>query len=156
MADWKKIKTEYITKGTSLRKLAEKYDVGESTIFGRASKEQWVEQREQFQSKAVAKTLEAAATKEADRATRLKTVADKLLAKVEELVEDGSPLMLNSQSLKHLSGVLKDIKDIQMIKSDADMREQEARIENLRRQTKDNTANQITVVLEGELSEYVG
>lgn len=156
MADWKKIKTEYITKGTSLRKLAEKHGVAESTIFGRASKEQWVEQREQYQRKSEAKTLEAAATKEADRATRLKTVADKLLDKVEELVENGSPLMLNSQSMKHLSGVLKDIKDIHMIKSEADLREQEARIAHLQRQTESNTANQITVVLEGELSEYVG
>ena len=117
MADWKKIKTEYITKGTSLRKLAEKHGVAESTIFGRASKEQWVEQREQYQSKTVAKTLEAASTKEAERATRIKNVADKLLDKVEELIENGSPLMLNSQSLKHLSGVLKDIKDIHVEKA---------------------------------------
>lgn len=156
MADWKKIKTEYITKGTSLRKLAEKYDVGESTIFGRASKEQWVEQREQYQRKSEAKTLEAAATKEADRATRLKTVADKLLDKVEELVENGSPLMLNSQSMKHLSGVLKDIKDIHMIKSEADLREQEARIAHLERATAADNPDKdpIRVIIEGGADEY--
>ena len=59
MADWNKIKTEYITTDTSYRKLAEKHGVGESTLFTRASKEKWVEQKEQHQSKTVAKTLDA-------------------------------------------------------------------------------------------------
>ena len=57
--------------------------------------------------------------------------------------------------MKHISGVLKDIKEIQMIRSDADMREQEARIENLRRQSmveKDN--NEIKVTIIGDLDEY--
>ena len=65
--DWLKIKTEYITTDVSLRRLAAKHNVGESTLFARASKEKWVEQREQHQSKTVAKTLDAISNKQVDR-----------------------------------------------------------------------------------------
>ena len=146
MADcnWKKIKTEYITTDVSLRKLAAKHNVGESTLFARASKEKWVEQREQHQSKTVAKTIDAISKKQVDRAANLVSVADILLAKVKDLVESDAEVMSDTQSLKHISGVLKDIKEIQMIKSDADLREQEARIAKLQKEAeaegkKDNT-----------------
>lgn len=156
MADWNKIKTEYITTDTSYRKLAEKHGVGESTLFTRASKEKWVEQKEQHQSKTVAKTLDAISKKQVDRATRLITVADKLLNKVESLIESDDKVLLDTQGMKHISGVLKDIKEIQMIKSDADLREQEARIKNLQRQAEaDNTNTEpVRVIIEDGLSEY--
>ena len=156
MADWNKIKTEYITKGTSYRKLAQKYGVGESTLFTRASKERWVEQKEQHQSKTVAKTLDAISNKQVDRAANLISVSDLLLAKVKSLLETDAEVLSDTQSMKHISGVLKDIKEIQMIKSDADMREQEARIANLRKQAEaDNTNNEpVRVLIEDDLKEY--
>ncbi len=151
MADWNKIKTEYITKGTSYRKLAQKYGVGESTLFARASKERWVEQKEQHQSKTVAKTLDAISDKQVDRAANLISVSDQLLAKVKHLIESDAGCLRDTQSLKHISGVLKDIKEIQMIRSDADMREQEARIANLRKQAEkeDNQNKDVTITIEG-------
>ena len=151
MADWNKIKTEYITTDTSYRKLAEKHGVGESTLFARASKEKWVEQKEQHQSKTVAKTLDAISKKQVDRAANLVSVADLLLAKVKSLVESDAEVLSDTQSLKHISGVLKDIKEVQMIKSDADLREQEARIANLRKQAEkeENQDKDVTIVIEG-------
>jgi transposase-like protein len=151
MADWNKIKTEYITTDTSYRKLAEKHGVGESTLFARASKEKWVEHKEQHQSKTVAKTLDAISKKQVDRAANLVSVADLLLAKVKSLVESDAEVLSDTQSLKHISGVLKDIKDVQMIKSDADLREQEARIPNLRKQAEkeENQNKDVTIVIEG-------
>ena len=151
MADWNKIKTEYITKGTSYRKLAQKYGVGESTLFTRASKERWVEQKEQHQSKTVAKTLDAISDKQVDRAANLISVSDLLLDKVKHLIESDAGCLIDTQSLKHISGVLKDIKDIQMIRSDADMREQEARIANLRKQAEkdENASKDVTITIEG-------
>ena len=134
MADWNKIKTEYITTDTSYRKLAEKHGVGESTLFTRASKEKWVEQKEQHQSKTVAKTLDAISKKQVDRAANLVSVADLLLTKVKSLVESDAEILSDTQSLKHISGVLKDIKEIKGFKSDVDLREQEARIAKLRRE----------------------
>lgn len=151
MADWKKIKTEYITTDTSYRKLAEKYGVGESTLFARASKEKWVEQKEQHQSKTVAKTLDAISKKQVDRAANLISVSDLLLAKVKSLLETDAEVLSDTQSMKHISGVLKDIKEIQMIRSDADMREQEARIANLRKQAEkeENQNRDVTITIEG-------
>ena len=151
MADWNKIKTEYITKGTSYRKLAKKYGVGESTLFARASKEQWVEQREQHQSKVVAKTFDAISDKQVDRAANLISVSDLLLSKVKSLLETDAEVLSDTQSMKHISGVLKDIKEIQMIRSDADMREQEARIANLRKQAEkeENISKDVTITIQG-------
>jgi hypothetical protein len=101
-------------------------------LFARASKEKWVEQREQHQSKTVAKTLDAISKKQVDRAANLISVADILLEKVKNLVESDTGILLDTQGLKHISGVLKDIKEVQMIKSEADLREQEARIAKMK------------------------
>ena len=140
MADWQKIKTEYITTDTSYRKLAQKYGLDQATIAQRGKKEDWVGIRKQKASETQAKIIDAVEDRKVDRATRLQSVADKLLDKVEALVESGDPMYMNSQAMKHISGVLKDIKEIQMIRSDADMREQEARIKNLQKQAEKDEA----------------
>ena len=156
MADWNAIKTEYITTDTSYRKLGEKYGVGYSVIGEKARLEGWVEQREQFRNKTLTKTVNAISNKQVDRAANLVSVADLLLAKVKSLVESDAEILSDTQSLKHISGVLKDIKEVQMIKSDADLREQEARIKNLQRQAEAENANTepVRVIIEDGLSEY--
>ena len=132
MADWQSIKTEYITTETSYRKLAQKYGIDSAVIGRRAKNEEWVKLRQQHIDKTQTKTLNAIASQQANRAYRLQTVADKLLTKVEKLIEDDEGLLADTSSMRDISRILKDLKDIQMIKSDADMREQEARIEKLR------------------------
>ena len=157
MADWQAIKTEYITTDTSYRKLAQKYGVNTTNIAKRASSEGWVEQRKQNANKTLSKTLNAIASNQANRAARLQTVADKLLSKVERLVDEGEELLTDTSTMRDIARVLKDIKDIQMIKSDADLREQEARIEKLRKEAmveKEN--NEVKVTIIGELEEYSG
>lgn len=151
MADWKAIKTEYITTNTSYRKLAQKYGVNYRTICIRSQQEGWIEQREQHINKVTTKTLDAISNKQVDRAANLISVADLLLAKVKSLVESDAEVLCDTQSLKHISGVLKDIKEVQMIKSDADLREQEARIANLRKQAEkeENQNKDVTIVIEG-------
>ena len=153
MADWKKIKAEYITTDTSYRKLAQKYGLAESTIYARGGKEHWVEQKERHQSKTVAKTLDALSNKEVDRAARLMTVADKLLKKVEQAVDDDHPMSANA--IKNLSDALKNIRETQMIRSEADMREQEARIRNLEKQAQvEEIDKEIKVTIVGDLEAY--
>ena len=58
--------------------------------------------------------------------------------------------------LKAIASSLRDIKEIQMLKSDADRREQEARIRNLEKQAEadDKENNEITVIIEGDLEKY--
>lgn len=151
--DWKAVKTEYITTDTSYRKLAKKYNIPYSTIFRRASQEQWVEQKEQFEVKAVAKSVAAVENKQAERATKIIDIANKLLEKMYDSIDTLDPS--DRQGMRHITSALKDIKDIQMIKSEADIREQEARIANLQKQAQaDNESKDIVVRIESDVEEY--
>lgn len=154
MADWKKIKTEYITTDISYRDLAKKHGIHYQTICRRSKAEGWIDQREQHTRKTVTKTINAISDKQVDRGARLASVADKLLARVSELIEDNPIMLSNPQNLKHISGVLKDLKDVQMIKSDMDLREQEARIANLRKQADMEEKQLPTIIVEGLPEEF--
>ena len=157
MADWQKIKTEYITTDTSYRKLAEKYGVHYNAIANRSKQEGWISQRNQHCDKTMTETLDAISKQQVDRAANLISVSDLLLAKVKSLLEETPELLALPQSLKHLSGVLKDIKEVQMLKSDADMREQEARIANLRKQAEKNEESKdVKVEMTDEVVDYCG
>ena len=147
MADWQKIKTEYITTDTSYRKLAQKHGVHYNAIANRAKQEGWISQRNQFCDRTVTKAVNAISNKQVDRTAKLIDVSDLLLDRVKSLVEDNPELLIAPQNMKHISGVLKDIKEIQMIKSDADMREQEARIANLRKQAEkdEDSGTEVTI-----------
>ena len=156
--DWNAIRQEYITdESSSYRKLAQKYGVSYTSVGEKARKEGWAEQRSQYLTKTLSKSIDAIGKAQAKRAERVVNVADKLLAKIEAVIDgyDGEALIANTQALKHITGALKDIKDIQMIKSDADLREQEARIANLRRQVeKEEGVETPTLVVEGLPEEF--
>ena len=154
-ADWNAIKTEYITTDTSYRKLAEKYGVHYNVIANRSKQEEWISQRNQHRDKTVTKAINVISDKQADRTAKLIRVSDLLLDKVTALLDDEG-LPINSQAMRHISGVLRDNKEIQMIKYDADMREQEARIANLRKQAEkeDDTANVVEVVFAAGPEEW--
>ena len=155
MADWQSIKTEYITTDTSYRKLAQKYGVNHAVIGQRAKAEKWVDLRRQHIDKTQTKALNTISNKQADRAAKLIGVSDLLLNKVKSLLEDNEELLVDTSIMKDVSVILKNLKDIQMIKSDADIREQEARIDKLRKEAmveKEN--NEVKVAIVGELEEY--
>ena len=145
--DWKKIKAEYIAGGTSYRKLAEKYDVPRSNIERRAKAEKWSELRRQAEDKATAKMVDTISKNSAKKADKIVDAADKLLKKIADLAE----MVGDSQSIKQLSSALKDIKDIKGYKTDADIREQEARIKNLERQAEadDDRDAMVKITIEG-------
>ena len=152
MADWQAIKTEYITTETSYRKLAQKYGVSTTQICNVGRDEKWVEQREQYMNNTTAKTLEKISQQQANRAAKVQTVADKLLQKIESLVD--RPGMM-PKDVRSLVAAVKDLKEIQSIKSDLDEQEQRARIANLRKQAdKDDSSNNPTLVVEGLPEEF--
>lgn len=128
MVDWKKIKAEYIAGGTSYRKLAEKYGVSRSKLQAKATSENWVELKSQAEAKTESKIVEAVSDQGAKKAVDIIDVADKLLGKITELMDT---MVIDTQSFKQLTSALKDLKEIKGYKSDADMREQEARIKKL-------------------------
>lgn len=131
--DWASIKIEYITTDTSYRKLAQKYGVNHTIIGHRAKDEKWVELRRQHIDRTQTKTLEKISQQEANRAAKIHSVADKLLLKIEAIADGSRPLA--SKDIRALTAAIKDLKEIQNVRSDADRREQEARIANLQKQS---------------------
>ena len=151
MADWQAIKTEYITTQTSYRKLAQKYGVSHVQIGNVGKEEKWVELRRQHLDNTFTKTVEAISKQEANRAARIHTVADKLLNKIEAMVDSERPL--DTKGIRALTAAVKDLKEIQSVKSALDEQEQRARIANLQKQAnkEDTQADSIEVVfLAGE------
>ena len=151
MADWQAIKTEYITTDTSYRKLAKKYGVNYQAICHRSKDEGWIAQREQYRNSTITKTIEKISKQEANRAARIYSVADKLLNKIEAMVDSERPL--DTKGIRALTAAVKDLKEIQSVKSALDEQEQMARIANLNKQAQkeDTQADSIEVVfLAGE------
>lgn len=154
MADWQAIKTEYITTDTSYRKLAQKYGVSTTQICNVGRDEKWVEQREQYLNKTTAKTIEKISQQEASRAAKIHSVADKLLLKIEAMVDSGKPM--DTKGIRALTAAVKDLKEIQSVKSALDEQEQKARIANLQKQadkTEDNK-EPIQVIIGDDLMQY--
>ena len=154
MADWKKIETEYITTATSYRKLADKYGIDQATISRKAKKEDWVSKRQRHLSETQAKVLAADTEGKVDRALRLVTVADKLLEKVEQSME--TDMVISAAALKNLSDAIKNIKEVQMIRTDEDIEEQKARIAKLRKEAEkeDQENKEIKVTMESDIEVY--
>lgn len=147
--DWNKIKTEYITDdSTSYRKLAKKYGINYVTIGDRARKEGWAKEREQFRTKSLTKTLNKIADRQSDRAARFFTLTDTLYDKLKEALSLVDPT--DTQGIRQITASLKDLKEMQSLKSDADMREQEARIRNLERQAEGDEVKDTTVIVQFE------
>lgn len=134
--DWNKLKAEYIKGGTSYRKLAEKHKANLSVLKRIAKEEDWVGLREQCKAKAATKIVEIESDRQAERMKRLLTVSDMLLDAVEDAVSkfQAKELLLDRTALKSLSGTIKDIKDIQSLKTSLDIEEQKARIAILKKQ----------------------
>ena len=150
--DWNKLKAEYIAGGTSYRRLAEKYGVPFSTLKEHARKEKWTELREKARHKADTKFANIIGEKQANQSVKIDDVADKLLDKISDLLEN---FELDTQSIKHLTSSLKDIKDIKGIKSKLDIKEQEARIDKLRKDAmEDQTDKEIEVSMGEEADKY--
>ena len=153
MRGWDKIKSEYITKGTSYRKLAEKNGLSYKAIADKGREEGWVELRNQYLIKTTSAIVDATAAQDVDRATKLQTVADKVLNMVEAYIEASDPIEMDTQSMKHISGVLKDIKEV--LRSPKDLEEQDARIKKLRKEAEEESQDkEIKVTMEGGIEVY--
>ena len=158
MADWRKIKTEYITTDTSYRKLCEKYDVPLPTLRDRAKSEKWVEARTQYRDKAVTKALDKISEKQSNSAELMQDTANALLQMIAEGLEkfNTDTLLADRQALRGITGALKDLKDVLSLKSDADLEEQKARIAKLRKEVEEETPDTKTEISfsDGNVKEW--
>jgi hypothetical protein len=114
--------------------------------------EKWGDLRKKSRRKVEEKIIDSVSSKEAEKAVNIIDVADKLLEKIMEAAE----YVHDTQSLKQLTSAIKDIKDIKGIKSDADKREQEARINKLIKdaEREADTTNEIEIVFNAGPGEW--
>ena len=154
MSDWKRIKAEYVAGGTSYRKLAEKYGVPRTTLERKAKEEKWTDLRRQAEGKAEAKIVESVSTNNAKIDDKYYRIVDKLFDKAEEVI-DSTPVW-QPTTLKEMATAIKYLKECKGLKSDADMREQEARISKLQKEAEENNPDaqkDIVVRIEGGVND---
>ena len=195
MADWAKIRKEYIKGGVSYRKLCEKGGVPLGSLEGVGAKEKWASLRDQAAAKTGQKLVQSISDKNADLGVRLYAATERLLAMVEKAIEElNITLVTNTKKekiieynnaqrpdkptkevtteteevvlaetivdrsgVKTIASALRDIKEIQDIRSEKDLEEQEARIAKLRMEAerKDEKEDSgVEVVLSGEIEGY--
>lgn len=153
---WQEIRNEYTTTDISIRGIQKKYGIPYNRIRDRADREAWNDDREGFRNKINRKSIDLLVEHKAEECTRAFRVANKILDKIEAIVEtidETSPDAL--RDIKSATSSIKDLKEIGFFRADLDRQEQMARIEKLRKDAeeehKDST---ITVVFEGDMDEY--
>lgn len=152
---WRDIKAEFMTQGTSFRKLAEKYGPNKDTIWKRAKEEDWDRQRRRYSDEVQTKMLESDTAQKISMAEKLNEATQMLLVKTEAMLRSVDTEEMNTTALRDLSVVLKNAKEILMIKSKKDMDEQDARIAKLRKEADmDQDDNRPKLVIEGLPEEF--
>ena len=153
-ADLKKIKAEYIAGGVTLEELAEKHDFPYGTLTKKCAEGKWTDLRKEVERKAEKKAIEKISEKEAKINERYYSLVDKLFDKLEAVIDE-TPVW-TSTGLKDCAAVAKILKDCKDIKSDADRREQEARINKLRKEAQTDAPEDkpVNVIFSGDVEEY--
>lgn len=148
---WDDIKTEYITTDIGTRPLAAKYNMSYSTLRKRAQREQWAQERTQYRAQRGADRVQACREIEYREYKGLLEAAgllsEKICSAVSQMTDED--IIKDKRGLRSLTGAMKDLADIQGIKSDADKREQEARIRNLERQSEVIEQEPVKVIIAG-------
>ena len=156
--DWKKLKLEYVTTNISYRKLADKYGVPKTTIDHQAKKGKWSEERRRFRANVETKTIKAVEDKAVDYRSALYDLAYKVAMQLVDMTDCKSlaDLAVIGITPRQITGAIKDLKDVLDIKSEADIKEQDARIKNLQRQANaaDDGAKAIEITVKGYDDEW--
>ena len=146
--DWAAIKREYITTGISQRALAEKHGVSYRTLRDHAKKEAWFATRAQIRRESDAKTIENAIDLTAEGEKILREAALEMARRLLGLAKDFKPSSI--LKAKDITGALRDCREILDIRSEKDLKEQDARIAKLEREAAQESENKsVTVRIEG-------
>lgn len=161
MPDWAAIREEYITGDIGARPLAEKHSVSFNTLKDRMKREGWGEDRRTYRMDmglpattrptprsspqgvhhTTPPVVYAPGEQQKENTGRLFAVSEQVLDKIEAML----PGCERIGQVKDLTIALKNIKEIQMIKSALDEREQLARIEKLRAESKEDGKQDNTI-----------
>ena len=154
MTDWAKIRREYIKGGTSYRKLAAKYGIPRSNIERKGREEKWSDLKSQANCRSMAKTVDAVSDLNADVDSNVHDAALDLLAAFRKSVKGEKDM--SAAQLKDYGAALKSIQTVLTNgPTELDIREQEARIANLRRQADSSGgADTAKLIVEGLPEEF--
>ena len=152
--NWEAAKTEYISGDCSYRDLAKKYGVSNAQIGKKAGREKWPELRKKHREKVVSdlvrknRKTQVSAMEHFARAKEL--LAEKITRAVAAVDET------DAQAVRQIVAAVKDAQIILNDRTDAQIREQEARIRNLERQAEQDSREDtaITVTLSGEAKDW--
>jgi len=168
VVNWNDIKEEYLSSRVSLRSLSKKYEVSYSALQRVARQEDCQSLRRRKEAvhsdlKCSIDDISCRLLKAIDRAVG-ELDSCRVVTKTKVKTQDGEQSTehisfspggnVDCKDLKVLTAALKDIRDIQMIRSPLDIREQEAKIRNLERQLSTDSGVHVTVTLNEELENF--
>lgn len=135
--DCSRIRRDYIAGKGSYRELSKKYGVPLKTLARIAKEEGWPNLRKQAGHKAATKTADAIADSKSVAGKKIYDAAIALIDKTMDGIQAIDPEQ--AKALKSYSGVLRDLQEVLDLRPELDIREQEARIEKLRREAEKDT-----------------
>lgn len=147
--DWNVIKAEYIAGGTTYEELAEKYGVSISTLKKKATREHWVELRNQTGTEMEQKMSDAISDQQSEAVVSAVQLIDQASISILKQIATEATKGLSTYQMDVYSRAIKTLRGVLGIKSDADSREQEARIASLNRQAEkgDKTDTTINIIM---------
>lgn len=126
-ADWGAIKREFVTSNASLRELASRSGLSNSTVSDRARADNWKRDRAEFRAQADENFLALAAEERARRLSRLADLSIDMLEAMliraaSQMADPANPYPVNPKD------VLEAISKIQLLRGDATERIEEKRL----------------------------
>lgn len=143
MADWDKIRREYVAGGTTAKRLAEKYNVPVATIYNHSRKERWAAEQK-LHAETVRKKY---AQKSAADIENIKRRIDGIVAKLAERADTIAGTLEKPADVRQLTLAVKDLADLVGKRDPLAAREMEARIKALERQAEPEQQEQIEIII---------
>lgn len=138
--------------------LAEKYDLSESTLRQRAAREHWGEQKNKNRTAVEQKLIDNISDEQADAATECAELINKATkSMLEQIAQEAVKKDLSAYQLDIYSRAVKNLRSVMGIQTKRDAEEQQARIDNLRRQADREDKGDTTVnIIYGAHNEDYG
>ena len=154
---WDEIRKEYISGGSSFRKLSKKYGISFGSIQARSKEEDWQQQKKDYTREYIRKSVDAISDQDSSRIVRAYRIGDEILTKLEVAVaqSEDPDMGVDVDKLRKVAATLKDLKEIKLFANELDKKEQESRIKKLQKDAEDEVKDKtITVKFADEIEDY--
>ena len=149
--NYRAIAAEYIEGWDSLRALAEKHAIPWSTLRDRARREGWEYRRRERRAALRGTGALKDPAEDGSETERIFRVADKLVRRAEEILDGGDEV--GARELGELMRAVKNAKEIRMIRSALDEREQQARVRSLEEKASPGRSEPLRIAFSPETEE---